>query len=799
MRHRSTVILFVLFLAGLGLLWWADSAGIKTRREQAELSNRLLPGLVDTDAKAIRRLEISRGSGAESNCLAVVVERRADGAWQMVRPTDAAADGNLIETLVRNLKDLRKSPDSGAITGDPTPYGLDQPLATVAVFGPSIPGSLDRPLATLEVGRKDAKRLYVRPAGGQGIEVVDAVLLDALNEPPTRWRDTALFHVPSFNVQGVEVLEATPRRDVALRRDDRHWRLLKPIRVPADDDKVEGLVAELAALRVADGADGFVKDGVATADRAAFGLETPSMTITITPFASKGLSQTLFLGKAVADKPDQVYARRGDQDDVVRLDVKRLREALPSINELRSQTVLDLVPQRVARLRIEGLGKVFDLSRAAKGWRLLGEKKNAADTTSIQTLLTQLVALKASEYFEPGRIANPRLEPPSYRIQGWYAEEKSPGTTTAPTSSPSAEDEARFDLSLGRHDAIRKTIYARVAGDSTILAVPDTIVASLPSSPSAYRDRSLLALNAPDFVSLTVERGASRVTVEAPDATGPANRWTIVTPVQAPANQSAVTSLILTLANLRADQWESENVGDGKAFGLDDPPLVVRWALRSGPVSAARTDSTGRSGALRIGKAKPKSALFYAQLEGDPRVFSLSSAVLSGIEGELRDPSVLSFKPNTAQRVVIRWPSRTVTLNQYPVPGSAVPTWQPALGYEMPIDLARAASLVNALGELKTSRFLQYDGPIPVAAGLENPRVAITIKVAGESREKSLRVGNALTSNSYMATTAAGDSGPVFILAVDPSWKEWLKPPARVDDLPEEIFTPLPSSPKPAK
>ena len=786
MRHRSTIALFVFFLAGLGVLWWADHAGIKTRRQQRELVNRLLPELVDTDVREIRRIEIAPGPGAEKDRATIVVERREGGAWQMIRPTDAAADRNLIETLVRNLKDLRKSADSGAITGDPTPYGLDKPSATVTLFGPSSAGQSSAPLATLDVGRKDGKRLYVRPVGGDGIDVIDAVLLDALVEPPTRWRDSALFHVPSFNVQGVEVHESKPARDISLRRDERHWRLLKPIRVPAEDDKAEGLVAELSALRVADGADGFVKDGVSTAGRAEYGLDPPLTSITMTPFSGKGPPQSLLLGKAVPGKDEQVYAIRGDQDDVVRLDVKRLREALPIVNELRSQKVLDLIPQRITRLRIEGHGKVFDLIRAAKGWHWRGEEKRAADSTTIQTLLTQLAELKASEYFEPGRVADPRLDPPRFRIQGWQAESGS--SQPESTTSSEVEEESRFDLSLGRHDALRKTIYARVAGDSTILAVPDTIAASLPSTRFAYLDRSVLALNPQDFVSLTVERGASRVSVAAPDAKGPTNKWTITAPVHAPADNSAVTGLILTLAHLRVDQWESEQIGDGKEFGLDAPPLVVHWTLKA-----------SRQGTLRLGKNKAKSSSVYANLEGDPRVFSLSLAALSGIEAELHDKSVLSFKPSAAERIVLRWPLQTVTLNKYPKPGSATPVWQPALGFDASIDVSRAAPLVNALAELKTSRFLQYDGPIPVAAGLENPRVVIKIKVSGSPKEKTLRVGNPLTSNAYLATTSPDASGPVFVLAVEPPWKDLLKPPARPDDLPEEVFT-LPSAPaKPGK
>ena len=115
-------------------------------------------------------IEVERESSKER----VVAERRGGSRWQLLEPVDAAADANLVDTLARNLTDLRVAADSGTITGDSAPYGLDRPAATVRAFGKD----RSRPLASLDVGKILHDRLYVRPGGGTGIEVVAPRLLE---------------------------------------------------------------------------------------------------------------------------------------------------------------------------------------------------------------------------------------------------------------------------------------------------------------------------------------------------------------------------------------------------------------------------------------------------------------------------------------------------------------------------------------------------------------------------------------------------------------------------------------------
>lgn len=512
MRHRTTFVLFVLFLTGVCVLWWTDYADIPTRERQQELLNRLLPELIDTPPGDIQRIEVDRSSGSNKDRLVV---ERVDNHWQLKQPVDTAADPELVETLARNLRDLRKSPFAGSITGDPA-YGLVYPEAQLKVFVTKS----KQPVVTLDLGLTRKDRAYVRPGAGSAIEVIDPRVLSAMTLPAAKWRDAAMLRVPSFKVESVDVKETKPDVEIELKRGDRRWKLVRPIKVPADNDKAEGLVAELAALRVMEtGSDSsaFVADDVT--DLASYGLDTPAMTITVTPFKNQGDPQTVKIGKPIApEKPDEVFAMRGDQNDVVRLDIKRLREAIPGVNGLRSQTVLDFNPARVDRLKIDTAGTLYDLVLTRSGWRLLSPVKEGADTTAVQTFLTRMAELKTSEFLDPASVNTPKLDAPEIRIRGWQ------GGDEGKDPAGESKRDPQFDLVLGRVDSLKKSVYGRIQGDTAILAIPESILKEIPRNSFAFRDRTILSIKPTEFASVTVEHPHSSVTVEAPATTGTRTR-----------------------------------------------------------------------------------------------------------------------------------------------------------------------------------------------------------------------------------------------------------------------------------
>ncbi len=227
--YRKTLALLALFFTGLLALWGLERAGVLTERERRLREGRIFPELIDTPPTSIQKVAIERGTTR------MVFEQRRCGIghWQMTEPVDAAADPSRLETLVRNLKDLRKSADSGSITGPTESFELDPPFAKIAIWGTqdSSGGSADRPLATLAIGKSIRGERFVRSNESQEIDVVDAKLLGALDSAPAEWREMAVMGVPTFQV--ASVLIERPGEAIRAERNRRgQWRLSQPIRAP---------------------------------------------------------------------------------------------------------------------------------------------------------------------------------------------------------------------------------------------------------------------------------------------------------------------------------------------------------------------------------------------------------------------------------------------------------------------------------------------------------------------------------------------------------------------------------------
>ena len=287
---RATFALIGLFFAGLLVLWWLDYTGVPTERERMQRLNRVLPALMDTPEAAIHRLEISHGGEN------LVFERRGPGRWQMRKPLDVAAEPGPLENLVRNLKDLRRSADSGAISGPAEPYGLAPPEATIRLWGDRTtgPAAQERPLAALEIGKATTGYRYVRAAGSGAIDVIDKKLVAGIDRTVPQWREYSLMPVATFQVASLAV-----HRDglniQAQRGRGGQWRLTAPIVVPANGAKIESALAALSSVRVVEGAKGFVADNVT--DFAPYGLDKPEATIELTTPAQPDGPLVLQVGK----------------------------------------------------------------------------------------------------------------------------------------------------------------------------------------------------------------------------------------------------------------------------------------------------------------------------------------------------------------------------------------------------------------------------------------------------------------------------------------------------------------------
>ncbi len=757
MKPRTTIALLLIFFAGLIGLKWAEYSKIPDRNERLRAEPRVLPELLNLKPDELKRIEVAGG------VTRLVFERRPDNRWQMLEPVNTAADPSLVETLAFNLKELKKSRDVGQMEGKASEYGLETPIRTVSLWGEDS----SHPLATIDLGSVVQDRRYVRSKESGRIDVVDAKGLNAVELPAPRWRDRSLVRLPSFQVQTLSV--KGPGRSLGLAREGDLWRITEPIQAIGDMNRVEGAVAEVVSLKVADGEKGFVADNVT--DLVPYGLDKPSLTFTVTPKPGRGVGQTFHLGKPApkSDGGARYYARRDDQDDVVLVDATLLKDIGANPIDLHSKRLAEINPARVDYLRLTSDGVAVSVAKVGNSWARVTPLADRADAKAIDDMLKKLVEIEASELFAPGAAPDPQLEKPWGVLEVWEGVKPSQekGLTTPPVLS----------LKIGRRDALRKTAYCQTEGDTTVLAVPLPFLDIIPHGPLSFRDRQVSAVSPMQMERIVIKDSETSHTLVPPPKGADPKAWRLKEPLDAPADPESLGRLFGLLSNLRAETLVTDRPASDAAFGLDKPFLTVSWTTRDDVPAAPMRTNAGSTVTLTVGKpVQGKSGVRYARVSTSPIVFTLAPETLATFESEWRDRMVMSFDIRQVERVTLRWSSLTLTAQ--PVADAKVtePDWKlvnaPA---GLSFDPSKLKSLINALSRLMTFRYSQYDGPIDPATGLLPPRLAITLTMAG-GLTRTLSIGGRTADGYLFATTETLAGGSVFQLPIA-TWEPWLRVP----------------------
>ena len=122
--------------------------------------------------------------------------------------------------------------------------------------------------------------------------------------------------------------------------------------------------------------------------------------------------------------------------------------------------------------------------------------------------------------------------------------------------------------------------------------------------------------------------------------------WQITAPEAIEADTSAISGLVSSLESLEVNRVIEENPASAKAFGLEPPRIQLTF----------KTAGDGATRTLQIGNRTPTGGDLYARVDGQPRVFLISSFQEDSFDKttfELRDKTVLEFARENVDTVTI--------------------------------------------------------------------------------------------------------------------------------------------------
>lgn len=168
------------------------------------------------------------------------------------------------------------------------------------------------------------------------------------------------------------------------------------------------------------------------------------------------------------------------------------------------------------------------------------------------------------------------------------------------------------------------------------------------SQPPKDAPPKVLALVESEIVKVEIRRAAGESMRLERAASG---SWKLVEPVF-PVDRDAVSALLTGLSSLSSDKVVEEKAADLKGFGLAQPGTRIIVTLK-----------TGKTRTIALGDEAPVGGGSYLKVDGDLRVFTVSSVTRAGLDKfavDLRDKRLLTYDSEKLARV--EWTAKGATV-----------------------------------------------------------------------------------------------------------------------------------------
>jgi hypothetical protein len=209
----------------------------------------------------------------------------------------------------------------------------------------------------------------------------------------------------------------------------------------------------------------------------------------------------------------------------------------------------------------------------------------------------------------------------------------------------------------------------------------------------------------------------------------PNHTWSILKPIKADGDQSAVDGLTETIANAQLARTIEDKPDSLRPFGLDKPAVTL----------TVTADKKGALPALLVGKVTPVASGVYVKFADKPAVLMTSSDFLNAISktpNDLRSHELMTFNMDDATQLVLR--SGVNPPIEIDRQGGQ---WRIVAPGHYTADPDTVAQMLTALVDSQVKDFVS-DAPADLASyGLKTPQISVTVYSGKSKVQQSLLFG----------------------------------------------------------
>ncbi|MFN4261014.1 MAG: DUF4340 domain-containing protein [Gemmataceae bacterium] len=524
------------------------------------------------------------------------------------------------------------------LIGKPSPRRVERTISRPAPpFGPPMPPQMETVVERFRYAKLRDDEAEPRRGGAQIFEVRDEGLADVF-VALDRLRDARLAR---FRADDATRLEVTyDGQTIVLAKEEKRWRLQKPVAADADRPKVEALLNEIARAQA-------TKDNIFDDDAKEYGLDEPAGSVTVTVVEETGEGNektkktktfTLHLGKYDADKK-KLYARVAGRPRVNALDGDELLQLTrrPAL-AYRGRRILDFKADDLAGLLIQRGEEQYQLRRNANDWRLTEPVSSAADARKVNDLAAELGRLEVVEFVHdqptPDDLAQYGLDKPRLSVSLSFSDDKQPTRT----------------LLLGKQRDNQTEYFAKLTDLPVVFVIPKDIHDDLDRGALAYLPLRQWQVAPQTITELRIEKRGepayrlSRV----------ANDWRLTGPFEAhDLRVSTLADLLDDLEQLSCQRYVALRAKDLTEYGLDQPYLKLTLLSQAKPTPDAAEPTTAEQ-VLLIGNPAGAEGERFAKRGDNDAIFILGKSELSALDHDALywlDRNLLSVNRRAITRI----------------------------------------------------------------------------------------------------------------------------------------------------
>jgi hypothetical protein len=290
----------------------------------------------------------------------------------------------------------------------------------------------------------------------------------------------------------------------------------------------------------------------------------------------------------------------------------------------KEKTLFEVKKEDVAQIQLEAPdSQPITLVREGKDhWKLTQPLQTKADQATVDRILGSLEKVQYKEIIEehPKNLKDYELEKPPMTVR------------------LTLKGKDQRVLSIGAKNPISNEHYIRIQNDPRVYLSEDSVGDPATITLLDLRDKKLTDFSAEKVESVSLKTADVDAQFKKEN-----DAWKLVKPVQSPASEAEVTTMLSSLENLRATRFIDDPSDDLSEYGLKDPAASIELVLEKGLHQK-----------FLFGKASGET---YFRIDGNPMIAAVGDSLNETIDQKLedwREKKVLVFNRFDAHEVRIQ-------------------------------------------------------------------------------------------------------------------------------------------------